>query len=87
MRANEQRLWFSSVAYVLLAALRRLGLSGTKMANARCDTIRLKLLKIGAQVRVTVRKVWVRLAESCPYQEIFQQVYAVLRQKLPLPYR
>ncbi len=86
MRANEQRLWFSSVAYVLLAALRRLGLSSTKMANARCDTIRLKLLKIGAQVRVTVRKVWVRLAESCPYQEIFKQVVAVLRQKLPLPY-
>jgi len=86
MRANEQRLWFSSVAYVLLAALRRLGLSGTKMAHARCDTIRLKLLKMGAQVRVTVRKVWVRLAESCPYQEIFKPVVAVLQQKLPLPY-
>ena len=86
MRANEQRLWFSSVAYVLLAALRRLGLSGTKMAHARCDTIRLKLLKMGAQVRVTVRKVWVRWAESCPYQEIFKPVVAVLQQKLPLPY-
>jgi hypothetical protein len=86
MRANEQRLWFSSVAYVLLAALRRLGLSSTKLAHARCDTIRRKLLKIGAQVRVTVRKVWVRLAESCPYQAIFQQVVAVLHKKLPLPY-
>jgi len=86
MRANEQRLWFSSIAYVLLAALRRLGLSGTKMANARCDTIRLKLLKTGAQVRVTVRKVWVRLTESCPYQKIFKQARAALRQKLPLPY-
>ncbi|MFV2069887.1 MAG: IS1380 family transposase [Pirellulales bacterium] len=86
MRANEQRLWFSSVAYVLLAALRRLGLDATKMAHARCDTIRLKLLKIGAQVRVTVRKVWVRLAESCPYRTIFEQVYAVLRQKRPQPF-
>ncbi len=86
MRANEQRLWFSSVAYVLLAALRRLGLSGTKMANARCDTIRLKLLKIGAQVCITVRKVWIRFSESCPYQGIFQQVYATLRQKPPRPY-
>lgn len=86
MRANEQRLWFSSLAYVLLAALRRLGLSCTKLAQARCDTIRLKLLKIGAQVRVTVRKVWVRLAESCPYQAIFQQVVAELRRKRPLPY-
>jgi len=86
MRANEQRLWFSSVAYVLMAALRRLGLSDTELAHARCDTIRLKLLKIGAQIRVTIRKVWIRLAESCPYQEIFQQVYAALQQKLPLPY-
>lgn len=86
MRANEQRLWFSSVAYVLLAALRRLGLSSTKLAHARCDTIRLKLLKIGAQVRVTVRKVWIRLAESCPYQTIFQQVVAELMRKLPAPF-
>jgi len=45
------------------------------MARARCDTIRLKLLKIGAQVRVTVRKVWVSMSESCPYRHIFRQVY------------
>ena len=86
MRANEQRLWFSSVAYVLLAALRRLGLSQTKLAHARCDTIRLKLLKIGAQVRVTFRKVWIRLSESCPYQTIFQQVYAELMRRMPVPF-
>ncbi|NOT02778.1 MAG: IS1380 family transposase, partial [Phycisphaerales bacterium] len=53
----------------------RLGLKNTSMARARCDTIRLKLLKIGAQVRVTFRKVWVSLAESCPYRRIFQQVH------------
>jgi hypothetical protein len=71
-------LFFSSVAYVLLEVLRRLGLSGTEMACAQCQTIRLKLLKIGAWVRVTVRKVWVHLASSCPYAEVFRQVYARL---------
>jgi hypothetical protein len=75
MRANQLRLWFSTVAYVLLQALRREGLQGTPMAQAQCDTIRLKLLKIGAQIRVTVRKVWVALAEGCPYEGVFRQVY------------
>jgi hypothetical protein len=75
MRANQIRLFFSSVAYVLLEALRRPGLSGTEMAEARCQTIRLKLLKIGALVRVTVRKVWVSLASSCPYAGLFRRVH------------
>src|SRR5438046_132585 len=57
MRANQIRLYFSSIAYVLLDALRRLGLAGTDLAEAQCQTIRLKLLKIGALARVTVRKV------------------------------
>ena len=87
MRANELRLWFSSVAYTLMTALRRLGLKGTDLAKARCDTIRLKLLKIGAQIRVTVRKVWVRLAESCPYQSLFKQVYDHLVRLCPIPLR
>jgi Transposase DDE domain group 1 len=76
MRANQIRLFFASMAYVLLESLRRLGLSGTKMAGAQCQTIRLKLLKIGALVRVTVRKVWVSLASSCPYAEVFRRVHA-----------
>jgi hypothetical protein len=79
MRANQLRLWFSSAAYVLLAALRQYGLKGTSLQQARCDTIRLKLLKIGAVVRVTVRRVWFALAESCPYQVLFAQVLANLR--------
>jgi len=87
MRANELRLWFSSVAYVLLTALRRRGLAGTELAPARCDTIRLKLLKIGALIRVTVRKVWVSLAESYPYRALFQQVYENLVRLCPLPLR
>ena len=87
MRANQLRLWFSSVAYTLLNALRRLGLKGTKLARARCDTIRLKLLKIGAQIKVTVRKVWVSLSESYPYQHLFKQVYENLRRLCPIPLR
>ena len=86
MRANQLRLWLSSVAYTLLAALRQFGLQGTEMAQARCDTIRLKLLKLGALVRTTVRRVWISFSESCPYQRVFAQVYENLRRwSLPLP--
>jgi hypothetical protein len=87
MRANQLRLWFSSVAYTLMNALRRLGLKGTKLAKAQCNTIRLKLLKIGAQIKVTVRKVWVSLSESYPYQQLFKQVYENLRRLCPIPLR
>jgi len=87
MRANQLRLWLSSVAYTLMLALRRLGLQGTRLARAQCDTIRLKLLKIGAQIRVTVRKVWVSLTESCPYQRLFARIYEHLRRQQPVPLR
>ena len=79
MRANQLRLYFSSVAYMLMQALRRLGLKGTKMATAQCNTIRLKLFKIGAQVRISVRKVWVSLASGYPYLDLFHQVYRNLQ--------
>jgi hypothetical protein len=86
MRANQLRLWLSSAAYTLLMALRQFGLQGTEMATARCDTIRLKLLKLGALVRTTVRRVWISFSESCPYQRVFAQVYDNLRRwLLPLP--
>jgi len=87
MRANELRLWFSSVAYVLMTALQRLGLEGTDMARAQCDSIRLRLLKIGAQIRVTVRNVWISLAESYPYRQLFERVYANLMRLCPIPLR
>jgi hypothetical protein len=79
MRANQIRLYFSSAAYMLMQALRRLGLRGTQMATAQCNTIRLKLLKVGAQVKVTVRKVWISLAGGYPYVDIFYQVFRNLR--------
>jgi len=79
MRSNQIRLWFSSVAYVLVNALRRVALMGTEMARAQCGTIRLKLLKIGAQIRVTVRKVWVSLAEGFPYLGVFRAAWRNLQ--------
>ena len=85
MRANQLRLWFSSVAYVLLQTLRDVGLRGTELDRAQCDTIRLKVLKIGAQVRVTFRKVWVALAECYPWRSLFAQVWANLRRLPPRP--
>lgn len=87
MRANELRLWFSSVAYVLMTALQRRGLAGTELQSAQCDTFRIKLLKIGAQIKVTVRKVWISLAESYPYRRIFERVYQNLVRLCPVPMR
>ena len=79
MRANQVRLYFSSFAYVLLSELRRIGLAGTEMARAQCGTIRLKLLKIGARVRVTVRRIWIAISESWPYREILLHAWHRLR--------
>ena len=84
LRSNQIRLSFSSVGYSLMQALRRLGLRGTELAQAQCATIRLKLLKIGALIRITVRRVWVSLAGGYPYGDLFRQVYAQLR-AAPLP--
>ena len=78
LRSNQLRLYFSSMAYVLLQMLRRLGLEGTELAKAQCSTIRLKVLKIGALIRITVRKVWVALAGGYPYVTLFRQVYEKL---------
>jgi Transposase DDE domain group 1 len=83
MRANQLRLYFSSFAYLLMHALRRLGLKGTDLAKAQCGTIRLKLLKIGAQIQITVRRIWLRMAGGYPYSEIFSLVLRNL-QRLPL---
>jgi hypothetical protein len=83
LRSNQIRLCFSSMAYVLMEALRRLGLKATDLAQAQCETIRLKVLKIGALVRITVRRVWVSMAGGYPYGEMFAQAYAQLR-ALPL---
>jgi hypothetical protein len=79
LRANQLRLWFASFAYVLLEALRRIGLRHTQFATATCGTIRLKLLKIGAQVRRSVRRIKVAMASACPYQAEYHLAYLYLR--------
>jgi hypothetical protein len=83
MRANQLRLWFASLAYLLMEAVRRLGLQGSELANATAGTMRLKLLKIGAVVTVSVRRIKVAFASACPAQAIFALAHARLRRIVP----
>ena len=78
MRANQLRLWFASMAYVLVTALRRIGFAGTEFAAATCGSIRLKLLKIGALVTRSVRRIRVAMASSCPDAAVFRLAHARL---------
>ncbi|MBV8524095.1 MAG: IS1380 family transposase [Acetobacteraceae bacterium] len=78
LRANQLRLWFASMAYVLLCALRRIALQHTQFARATCGTIRLKLLKIGALVRTSVRRIKFAMASGCPYQREFAAAHQQL---------
>lgn len=83
MRSNQLRLYFSSFAYVLMQTLRRLGLKGTSMAKAQCDTLRLKLFKIGGHIQLSVRRVRIAFSESYPYADLFRQIMQRLQQ-IPL---
>jgi hypothetical protein len=79
MRGNQLRLYFSALAYTLIEALRRLALKGTEWAQAQVDTIRLKLFKIGAIVRISVRRVLLQLSSAYPWKDIFTQAFQALR--------
>ena len=79
MRANQLRIYFSAMAYLLVDGLRRLALTGTEMARAQVPTIRLRLFKIGAQLRISVRKIWISMASSYPYQDTFHRAWVSLR--------
>lgn len=79
MRANQLRLWFASLAYVLVEAVRRIALKHTQFARATAGTIRTRLLKIGAQVRISVRRIHVAMASACPYVHEFRLAHARLR--------
>ena len=79
MAANQLRVYLAGMAYVLISALRRIGLAGTEMARAQAVTIRSRLLKIGAQVKVTARRVWVHMSEAFPLQAVFWHAAARLR--------
>jgi len=78
MRANQLRLWFASMAYVLVDSLRRRGLAATDLANATCGTIRRKLFKIGALVTISVRRIKIAMASGCPYKAVFATAYREL---------
>jgi len=83
MRANQLRLWFSSVAYVLMHQLREVGLRGTELENSQCHTIRTKVLKIGARVVTTTRRVVIHLASGYPYQDLFHRCLARIQAAYP----
>ena len=87
MRANQIRLYFSSIGYVILSAMRRIGLAETQFERAQCSTIRLKLLKVGALVRITVRKIWISFSQSYPYREQFLKILAKIRSAPPVVLR
>jgi hypothetical protein len=76
--ANQLRPWFASMAYVLISALRRIGLAHTQFARASCGTIRLKLLKIGALVRTSVRRVKLAMPSAFPHQAEYRAANAAL---------
>jgi hypothetical protein len=84
MRANQLRLWFSSVAYVLINLLRHFGLRGTELEHAQAGTIRLKLLKLGALVRVSVRRVVLSLSAAAPVREVFHRITQLLEANVPV---
>jgi len=84
LRSNQIRLYLSSIAYCVLVALRRLALVGTEMAKAQCGTIRLRLLKIGAQVRITARKIWISMAAGHPAAAVFAAAHQRLSEPISL---
>ena len=79
MKANQLRLYFSALAYTLMEALRRLGLHGTEWAQAQVDTIRLKLFKIGAIIRISVRRIMLQFNSAYPWKDLFAQAFHALR--------
>lgn len=79
MISNQLRLWFSSFAYVLINAFRKVALKGTKMANAQCSSIRLKLFKIGALVKISVRRIWISMSSGYAYKDIFEHAFKCLK--------
>jgi hypothetical protein len=85
LRSNQLRLYLSAMAYVLLETFRRVGLKGTEMEHAQCNTIRLRLLKIGASVRISVRRIALSLAGGYPYQHIFAMAHRNLQKLAPPP--
>jgi hypothetical protein len=85
MQANQLRMWFSAMAYVLVDTLRRVGLRFTQFADAAVATIRLKLLKLGAQVRTSARRIHFAITSACPNKDEFELAYLYLQRAFSLP--
>jgi hypothetical protein len=85
MASNQLRLYFSTIAYLLITELRRLGLAGTRLARAYAGTIRLKLFKIGAVVRVSSRRIFLALSGGYPYQRLLRAALQRIRWPPPTP--
>ncbi len=79
MKGNQLRLYLSALAYTLVEALRQLALKGTEWTQARVDTIRLRLFKIGALVRISTRRVWLELSSTYPCKDIYAKAFDALR--------
>jgi len=79
MKGNQLRLYLSALAYTLVEALRRMALQGTEWAEAQVDTIRLKLFKIGALVRIRARRVWLELSSTYPWKQMYAKAFDQLR--------
>lgn len=85
MRSNQLRLYFSSLAYVLISELRRVGLKGTQLANAQVGTIRTKLFKIGAFIRVSVRRIYLVFSSGYPYAKSYEKILENIKRAYPYP--
>lgn len=81
--SNQLRLWFSALAYLLLERVRTLGLAGSELAVATVGSVRLKLLKVAAQVRVSVRRVYVQMSSAYPFRDLFDRCHRRLTQLTP----
>ena len=79
MKGNQLRLYLSALAYTLVEALRRLALKGTEWAEAQVNTIRLKLFRIGALVRISARRVWLELSSTYPWKQVYETAFQALR--------
>lgn len=84
LRSNQIRVYLTAIAFTLVSALRRLGLAGSGLEKAQCDTIRTKLLKIGARVVISFRRVAISFASACPYAGIFALAYDALTRGPPV---
>ena len=79
LKSNQLRLYFAAVAYVILNELREKALKGTELETAQCSTIRLKLLKVGALIKISVRKIWIHYSQAYPYQELFFRIFEKIK--------